>query len=107
MVTPKPDIRTYDSAPPTVKQIFEIHGVKAMCMGHTHRPNGTWEGGRFSGNSGSWCPAFVDRDCTVPVLDGRPFLWLIADEDGLSGGLHWLRKGAIAPDPSALTSSPR
>ena len=107
VVTPKPDIRTYDSAPPTVKQIFEIHGVKAMCMGHTHRPNGTWEGGRFSGNSGSWCPAFVDRDCTIPVLDGRPFLWLIADEDGLSGGLHWFRKGAIAPDPSALTSSRR
>jgi UDP-2,3-diacylglucosamine pyrophosphatase LpxH len=107
VVTPKPDIRTYDSAPPTVKQIFEIHGVKAMCMGHTHRPNGTWESGRFSGNSGSWCPAFVDRECTVPVLDGRPFLWLTAEGDALSGGLHWFRKGAIVADPTALTSSRR
>ena len=107
VLTDKPDIRTYDSAPPTVTRIFDIHGVKAMCMGHTHRPNGTWEGGRFSGNSGSWCPAFVDRECTVPVLEGRPFLWLTADGDDLSGGLHWFRTGAIAPDPTALTSSGR
>jgi UDP-2,3-diacylglucosamine pyrophosphatase LpxH len=114
LVTPKPDIRTYDMAPPTVKQIFDIHGVKAMCMGHTHRPVGSWEGDRFWGNSGSWCPAFVDRECTKPVLDGRPFLWLTADDGTLGGGLHWFRNGAISADPEGTraprlvaTSSPR
>jgi hypothetical protein len=98
VVTPKPDIRTYDSAPPTVKQIFEIHGVRAMCLGHTHRPHGTWENGRFFGNSGAWCPAFVDRECTKPVLDGRPFLWLTTKGESVTGGLHWFRAGAITAD---------
>jgi UDP-2,3-diacylglucosamine pyrophosphatase LpxH len=95
LLTPKPDIRTYDSAPPTVRQIFEIHDARALCMGHTHRPVGTWTDGRFWGNSGAWCPAFVDRECTKPVLDGRPFLWLTSEEDDLSGGLHWFRDRTI------------
>ena len=41
--TPKPDLRSYDSAPDAVKQIFAIHGVRAVCLGHTHRPSGAWE----------------------------------------------------------------
>ncbi len=106
IITPKPDIRTYDSAPPTVKQIYEVHGVRAMCMGHTHRPQSSWDGGRYWGNSGSWCPAFADRECTVPVLDGRPFLWLTAQDDALWGGLHWFRDGAIAPDPAGVKPAP-
>ena len=106
IVTPKPDIRTYDSAPPTVKKIFDIHGVRAMCMGHTHRPVGTWTDDKFWGNSGSWCPAFVDRECTKPVLAGRPFLWLTADETSLWGGLHWYRDGAIGPDPEGAKAPP-
>jgi UDP-2,3-diacylglucosamine pyrophosphatase LpxH len=107
LVTPKPDIRTYDMAPPTVKQIFDIHGVRAMCMGHTHRPVGSWENGKFWGNSGSWCPAFVDTECTKPVLDGRPFLWLTADDaskKSLHGGLHWFRKGTIVADPEGVAA---
>lgn len=105
VVTPKPDIRTYDSAPATVRQLFEIHGVKAMCMGHTHRPVGSWEGARFWGNSGSWCPAFVDRECTQPVLDGRPFLWLTVDDVSVWGGLHWFRGGVIEADPKGTRSA--
>lgn len=98
ILTPKPDIRTYDSAPPRVKKIFEIHDASALCMGHTHRPVGTWEDGKFWGNSGSWCPAFFDAECEKPVLDGRPFLWLTADAGSLAGGLHWFRDGAIIAD---------
>jgi UDP-2,3-diacylglucosamine pyrophosphatase LpxH len=93
--TPKPDIRTYDSAPPAVKSLLDIHGVRAVCMGHTHRPFGAWEAGRFYGNSGSWCPAFLDQDCTQPVLDGRPFLRFTSEGDELRGGLCWWRGGAI------------
>ncbi len=101
LLTPKPDIRTYDSAPPEVRRILDIHGVRAMCLGHTHRPFGIWEDGRFYGNSGSWCPAFVDLECTQPILDGRPFLWLTTDGDRIWGGLHWWRDGAIVAEPDA------
>ena len=93
--TPKPDLRTYDSAPVRVSALFDIHHVRAIAMGHTHRPFGVWKEGRFSGNSGTWCPAFIDAECTKPVLDGRPFLWLTADGSQLSGGLRWLRDKTI------------
>lgn len=98
--TPKPDLRSYDAAPPRVSELFDIHGVRAIAMGHTHRPFGVWRDGRFSGNSGAWCPAFVDVACTRPVLDGRPFLWLVADGPTLSGGLRWLRGGRVTLDPT-------
>ena len=96
---PKPDIRTYDSAPPEVTRILDIHGVRAMCLGHTHRPFGRWDArGRFYGNSGSWCPGFLDPLCEKPVLDGRPFLWLTTEGARIWGGLHWWRGGAIVAD---------
>ncbi len=98
VLTPKPDVRTYDSAPKRIEALFDIHGVRAIAMGHTHRPFGRWENGRFSGNSGTWCPAFIDVECTSPVLDGRPFLWLVADGPSLTGGLRWLRHGQIVPE---------
>ena len=69
IVTPKPDIRTYDSAPPEVRNILDIHDVRAMCMGHTHRPGWSWDEKGLCGNSGSWCPAFTDQERTKPVLD--------------------------------------
>lgn len=101
LVVPKPDIRTYDSAPEEVLRLFEIHGVRAICMGHTHRPFARFEPQGLYANSGSWCPAFHDAECTKPVLDGRPVLWLTTDGDDLSGGLHWWRKGAFVADPEA------
>ncbi len=97
--TPKPDVRTYDSAPPTVLELFDIHNVRAMCMGHTHRPFSIWEESgkelRFRGNSGSWCPAFHDQECKKPVLDRRPFLWLRTCADEIAGGVHWYKDGKI------------
>jgi UDP-2,3-diacylglucosamine pyrophosphatase LpxH len=95
VLTPKPDLRTYDSAPERIVALFDIHQVRAIAMGHTHRPFGRWTGDRFSGNSGAWCPAFVDKECTQPVLDGRPFLWLTADGPKLTGGLKWMRHDAL------------
>lgn len=104
VVTPKPDLRTYDSAPPTVRSLWDIHRARAICMGHTHRPFSLWEGGRYYGNSGSWCPAFHDQACTQPVLEGRPFLMLWSEGGELYGGLHWLRGGAVEPDPDGVKS---
>lgn len=126
VVTPKPDLRTYDSAPREVRNLWHIHDAVAICMGHTHRPFSHWEEGvdavtlggptdprrarmlalsgyhRFHGNSGSWCPAFHDAECTKPVLDGRPFLMLWTDPRGVHGGLHWLRNGTLQPDPEGV-----
>ena len=106
IVTPKPDIRTYDSAPPTVKQLFEIHGARALCMGHTHRPWGVWDDTsgepRFHGNSGAWCPAFRDVTCTEPVLPRRPLLLLTSEGDDLHGGLFWWDGTALHPEEGAV-----
>jgi UDP-2,3-diacylglucosamine pyrophosphatase LpxH len=107
---PKPDIRTYDSAPPAVKRLFEIHQVRALCMGHTHRPSGVWEdrGGelKFHGNSGSWSPAFRDQQCTQPVLPARPLLLLTSEDGALWGGLHFWDGQALTADPAASREPP-
>lgn len=102
ILTPKPDLRTYDSAPPEVKNLWHIHDAVAICMGHTHRPFSHWEPQGFYGNSGSWCPAFHDEACQKPVLHGRPFLMLWTRDGELHGGLHWLRAGEIWPDPDGV-----
>lgn len=95
VLTPKPDIRTYDSAPPSVRALWDIHGARAICMGHTHRPFAIWEDGKLFANSGSWCPAFKDQLCKEPVLAKRPFLWLTSEGDELRGGLFWWKDGAL------------
>jgi UDP-2,3-diacylglucosamine pyrophosphatase LpxH len=107
IITPKPDIRTYDSAPPTVLRLFDIHGVRAICMGHTHRPFAHFTEKGLYANSGSWCPAFEDQHCTKPVLDGRPLLWVTTEGEDLYGGLHWWRGGVLVPDEEAMRSPPR
>jgi UDP-2,3-diacylglucosamine pyrophosphatase LpxH len=89
VLTPKPDIRTYDSAPPSVLALFDIHGVRAICMGHTHRPFVRFVDAGMYANSGAWCPAYVDAECTKRVLDRRPLLLLSTFGDTLWGGLHW------------------
>ena len=94
-IVPKPDLRTYDSAPPRIRALHDIHHARALVMGHTHRPFERWENGLFSGNSGAWCPAFSDIECTQPVLDGRPFLWLTSDGPLLAGGLRWWRRNGV------------
>jgi UDP-2,3-diacylglucosamine pyrophosphatase LpxH len=100
LLTPKPDIRTYDSAPETVLSLFDIHGVRAICMGHTHRPFARFSKKGVYANSGSWCPAFEDILCTKPVLDGRPVILLTTEGGQLHGGLHWWREGVLVADAS-------
>ena len=115
LLTPKPDIRTYDTASPEVKRLFAIHGVRAICMGHTHRPYAEWDHGpsghdrvRVFANSGSWCPAFHDPECTRPVLAERPVIILTTAGSDIGGGLHWwnpktktlrAEEGQVRPEP--------
>ena len=109
LLVPKPDLRSYDTAPASVKELFAIHGVRAVCMGHTHRPFGRWEGDEtpcFRGNSGAWCPAFRDQGCTEPVLPRRPLLLLTSEGDALHGGLFWWDGRTLAPDAEGTESPP-
>jgi UDP-2,3-diacylglucosamine pyrophosphatase LpxH len=99
VIVPKLDIRTYDSAPETVLSLFDIHRVRAICMGHTHRPFARFTEKGLYANSGSWCPAFEDQLCTKPVLARRPVLLLTTDDARLSGGLYWWHEGELTPDP--------
>jgi hypothetical protein len=87
--TPPPSPDSHIASPHAAAALFAIHGVRAVCLGHTHRPAGVWEGGRFLGNSGAWCPAFNDPHCTLPVLSRRPLLLLTSEAGVLSGGLCW------------------
>lgn len=99
IATPKPDIRTYDSAPEEVRGLLDIHEARAMCTGHTHRAFGRWgDDGRFWGNSGSWAPAFRDAECKEPVHDRRPLLWLTTEGEAIRGGLVWLVDGELVAD---------
>lgn len=107
LLIPKPDIRTYDSAPESVLSLLEIHSVRAVCMGHTHRPFARFTDKGLYANSGSWCPAFEDQLCTKPVLDGRPVLLLEThpdDDRSVFGGLYWWRRGELTADPDAVRS---
>ncbi|APR85482.1 Hypothetical protein A7982_10831 [Minicystis rosea] len=109
LVVPKPDLRSYDTAPSSVKELFAIHGVRAVCMGHTHRPFGHWEGDEtpcFRGNSGSWCPAFRDQRCTEPVLAKRPLLLLTSEGDALHGGLFWWDGQTLLGDAESTEPPP-
>jgi hypothetical protein len=96
--------------------VARVHRARAVIFGHTHQPAGAWEDGVFYGNTGTWSPAFKDLECTQPLHDERPVVWLASDgrADGrLEGGLMTWKAGRFfeappAPDvtPSRPTMSP-
>jgi hypothetical protein len=107
-LVPKPAVESLEAPPPGVRALFEIHRVRALCFGHTHRPFGVWEGDRFHGNSGSWAPAFRDAECLEPMARARPVLLLVSDGASLTGGLYrWSpREARLEPDPTGARSIP-
>lgn len=71
----------------TARRIAAIHGARVVVLGHTHRPDGAWEGGTFLGNSGSWSAAIGDPESREPKLVSHPLVWLTsATLDELAGG---------------------
>jgi UDP-2,3-diacylglucosamine pyrophosphatase LpxH len=70
-------------------EIAKIHQAKAVVFGHTHHASGLWENGIFYGNTGSWSAAYRDVECTQPLTDARPLIWLAhaSDNEPLRGGL--------------------
>ncbi|MGK3966872.1 hypothetical protein WMF38_22190 [Sorangium sp. So ce118] len=90
---PKPTLdAVWQGVNRAARLVARAHGAKAVIFGHTHNPEGSWEGGVFFGNTGSWSAAFEDIACTKPVFEARPLVWLRSEEGAapeapLSGGL--------------------
>jgi len=95
-VVPKPPLaETWLRVGRVMRNVAKVHGARAVVFGHTHHPEGSWEGDVFIGNSGSWSAAVDDHG---PRLGEHPFVWLTSDEGGeLSGGLFAYRRGVIEP----------
>jgi UDP-2,3-diacylglucosamine pyrophosphatase LpxH len=78
----------------TSRKVAAIHKASAVVFGHTHHPEGVWEGGVFYGNTGSWSAAFRDLECTQPLFEERPVVWLRSDARGhVTGGLVTWKPG--------------
>lgn len=100
---PKPLLDdTYDHVAVCQREIARIHGAKAVILGHTHKMYAHWDQGVFHANTGTWAPAYQDVDCTVPLTDGRPLVWLRSDGDSVRGGLRLWRRGHLV-DVQAAT----
>ena len=85
---PKPGLaETWRRVQALAQRVARVQKARAVVFGHTHRPVGTWHGGVFLGNSGSWSPAFYNLECKKPVSATRPLVWLKSDGGELMGGL--------------------
>ncbi|WP_437627296.1 hypothetical protein [Sorangium sp. So ce1151] len=100
------------------RQVARAHRARAVIFGHTHTPEGVWEGGLFFGNTGSWSAAFQDVACTKPVFAARPLVWLRSDPGAgssarLAGGLVTWKSGrfealaASVPPPAGQRAEPQ
>ncbi len=93
LAMPKPTLDdNWREVQANARKIARIHKAKAVVLGHTHRESGVWENGTFFGNCGSWSAAYRDIECTQPLNDRRPLVWLRSDVDGqMQGGLvYWV-----------------
>jgi len=78
------------------EKICGIYGVSGVIFGHTHEPFARWSDGVLIANSGSWSPSFHDVDCTVPLVSGKPVIWIRATNDGaIRGGLYRWNDGLL------------
>ncbi|WP_437636477.1 hypothetical protein [Sorangium sp. So ce854] len=100
---PKPTLdAVWQGVNRAARLVARAHGAKAVIFGHTHNPEGSWEGGVFFGNTGSWSAAFEDIACTKPVFEARPLVWLRSDDGAspeapLSGGLLMWKDARFQP----------
>ncbi|WP_437677727.1 hypothetical protein [Sorangium sp. So ce131] len=100
---PKPPLdAVWQGVNRAARRVARAHGAKAVVFGHTHNPEGSWEGGVFFGNTGSWSAAFEDIACTRPVFEARPLVWLRSDDGAaadapLDGGLVMWKDARFQP----------
>jgi UDP-2,3-diacylglucosamine pyrophosphatase LpxH len=106
-LAPKPPLaETWMRIGRVMRRIAQVHRARAVIFGHTHNPEGTWEGDTFYGNSGSWSAASTDHDGKEIHIGERPLVWLTSDDrGGLYGGLYTWRKGVF--EPHVVKARPR
>jgi UDP-2,3-diacylglucosamine pyrophosphatase LpxH len=93
---PKPPLDdTWKRVQRTARKVARAHRARAVVFSHTHHPEGVWEDGVFYGNTGSWSPAYKDIECTQPLDDARPVIWLRSEGGALSGGLVMWKQGGF------------
>lgn len=95
LFTPKTPLdATWRAVQRAARKVAAIHKASAVVFGHTHQPEGVWETNMFLGNTGSWSAAFKDLECTQPLHDARPVIWLKSEaEKALRGGLATWKNG--------------
>ncbi len=86
------------------REVAKVHGARAVVFGHTHTPEGVWEGGVFYGNTGSWSAAYRDVECKVPLSEERPLVWLRAEGGALEGGLCTWKSGSFRERNGAVAT---
>lgn len=101
-VVPKPPLdAVWQGVNRAARLVARAHRAKAVIFGHTHNPESSWEGGVFFGNTGSWSAAFEDIECTKPVFEARPLVWLRSEGEGaesrLTGGLLMWKDDRFLP----------
>jgi UDP-2,3-diacylglucosamine pyrophosphatase LpxH len=94
---PKPPLdAVWQRVQKAARRVARAHKARAVVLGHTHKPAEVWDGGVFYGNTGSWSAAYKDLECTQPLSDARPVVWLVSDgtrEGKLEGGLKLWKNG--------------
>jgi UDP-2,3-diacylglucosamine pyrophosphatase LpxH len=90
------------------RRVARVQRASAVVFGHTHLPDGVWRRGVFIGNTGSWSAAFRDLECTQPLFDERPVVWLRSggERGGLEGGLYTWKDGRFAEQSCRKASGP-
>ena len=98
---PKPPLdETWRRVQRTARRVARVYKARAVVFGHTHHPEGVWEDGVFYGNSGTWSAAFKDLECTQPIAEERPVVWLRSEGKRMMGGLVlWKRGSFVEPRP--------
>lgn len=87
---------TWRAVQRAARKVATIHRATGVVFGHTHQPEGVWSADVFLGNTGSWSAAFKDLECTQPLYDARPVIWLKSDASTpLSGGLATWKDGSF------------
>ncbi len=97
---PKPPLdETWRRVQRAGRRVARLYRARAVIFGHTHHPMGEWIDGVFYGNTGTWSPAFKDLECTQPIAESRPVVWLVSDGTGagrLEGGLVMWKGGQFS-----------
>ncbi len=98
-LAPQDDYRDYEAVLDELpRQIARLAGAQVVVLGHTHRARQARQPGLRVFDTGHWCAAYRDAECTVLEHPARTFLWARSENGVVQGAelLEW-RDGAMRP----------